>query len=168
VSILPIWRDRVREEANLFNPYFIGFAIRQVARTYDQERGERLPWALPFLFVPLLLHEHSRESLPYTSRTDLVVWLTDNPDIRFLTPHRVRLMRPYVQEALLVATRDGLLTIDRSSLSIGVGDRRVVQARLDRTELVAGDVLKACPKLGRWLARNGSWQYQLTLWGVAL
>lgn len=168
MSTLPVWRDRVREEANLFNPYFLAFSVRQVSKAYYEERGERLPWALPFLFVPLILHEHSRERLPYTSRTDLVVWLTDNPDIRFLTPRRVQLMRPFVQEALLVGVRDGLLAIDRPSLGIGVGDRRVVQARLDRTELVAGDVLKACPKLGRWLARNGSWQYQLTLWGVSL
>lgn len=168
MNTLPVWKERVREEANLFNPFFLSLAIRQVAKGYEAERHERLPWALPFLFVPLLLHEYSREQLPYTSRTDLVVWLTDHPDIRFLTPQRVRLMRPYVQEALLVGSRDGLISIDRPSLTIGIGERRVPQARLDRTELVAGEVLKACPKLGRWLARNGNWQYQLTLWGVLL
>lgn len=96
------------------------------------------------------------------------MWLTDHPDIQFLTPRRVRLLRPYVQEAMLVGVRDRLLTIDRPGLTVGVGDRRVTQARLDRTHLVAGDVLKACQKMGRWLARNGSWQYQLTLWGVVL
>ncbi len=168
MNALPAWRERVQEEANLFNPFFLAFAIRQVAKGYEAERGNRLPWALPFLFIPLLLHQHSREQLPYTSRTDLVVWLTDHPDIRFLTPQRVRLMRPYVQEALLVGARDGLIAVDRPDLTIGVGERRVTQARIDRTELVAGEILGACPKLGRWLARNGSWQYQLTLWGVSL
>lgn len=168
MNSLPVWGDRVREEANLFNPYFLSLAVRQVAKAYEAERQQRLPWALPFLFVPLLLHEHSRDKLPYTSRTDLVVWLTDHPDIRFLTPQRVRLMRPYIQEALLVGSRDGLISFYRHDLTIGVGEKRVTQARLDRTDLVAGEVLRACPKLGRWLARNGSWQYQLTLWGVSL
>lgn len=158
----------MQEEANLFNPFFLALAIRQVAKAYEATRNQRLPWALPFLSVPLLLHEHSREQLPYSSRTDLVVWLMDHPDIRFLTPQRVRLMRPYVQEALLVGARDGLILVDRPTLTIGVGDRRITQARLDRTDLVAGEVLKACPKMGRWLARNGNWQYQLTLWGVSL
>lgn len=168
MTVLPPWRERVREEANLFNPFFLALVIRQVAKAYEAARIERLPWALPFLFVPLLLHEHSREQLPYTSRTDLVVWLTDHPDIRFLTPHRVRLLRPFVQEALLVGVRDQLLSVEHPDLTVGIGDTRVTQARIDRTGLVAGDVLKACPKMGRWLARNGSWQYQLTLWGVVL
>lgn len=168
MTTLSAWSDRVREEANLFNPFFLAIVIRQVTKAYEAARGERLPWSLPFLFVPLLLHEHSRESLPYTSRTDLVVWLTDHPDVRFLTPQRVRLLRPYVQESLLVGVRDGLLSLERSSLTIGVGDTRITQARIDRTDLVAGEVLKASPKLGSWLARNGSWQYQLTLWGVSL
>jgi hypothetical protein len=168
MTTLPAWKDRVREEANLFNPFFLAVSVRQVAKAYEAARLERLPWALPFLCVPLLLHAHSREQLPYTSRTDLVVWLTDHPDIRFLTPQRVRLLRPYVQEALLVGVRDGLLSVDRPSLTIGVGDTRVTEARIGRTDLVAGEILKASPKLGRWLARNGGWQYQLTLWGVSL
>lgn len=168
MSSLPDWRERVREEANLFNPYFLAVAVRQVAKAYEGERGASLPWALPFLFVPLLLHEHSRKSLPYTSRTDLVVWLTDHPDVRFLTPQRVVALRPYVREAILVGVRDGLLAVNRSDLTIAVGATRITQARIDRTGEAAGDILKAAPKLGRWLARNGTWQYQLTLWGVTL
>lgn len=64
MTVLPPWRERVQEEANLFNPFFLALDIRQVAKGYEAERIERLPWALPFLFVPLLLHEHSREQLP--------------------------------------------------------------------------------------------------------
>ena len=163
---LPAWEVRVREEANLFNPYFLAITTRQVAHAYESTRGEGLPWPLPFLCMPLLLHEHSRQQLPYTSRTDLVVWLSDHPDIRFLTPGRARLLRPHVQEALLVGVREGIVMIDRPALTISVGPTRLTQSRLARTDGAAGEILKRATKLGRWLARNGSWQYQLTLWGV--
>lgn len=166
MTTLPAWEARVREEANLFNPYFLSVTIRQVAQAYTAAREEGLPWPLPFLCVPLLLHEHSRQQLPYSSRTDLVVWLTDHPDIRFLTPGRVALLRPHVREALLVGVREGILSIDRPALTISQGPLRLTQARLDRTGAIAGDILKEATKLGRWLARNGTWQYQLTLWGV--
>lgn len=166
MTALPVWAERVREEANLFNPYFLAVIIRQVAHSYESARGAGLPWPFPFLCVPLLLHEHSRQQLPYSSRTDLVVWLTDHPDIRFLTPGRARSLRPHVREALLVGVREGLVTIDRPALTIGIGPTRLAQARLDRTGGAAGEILKEATKLGRWLARNGHWQYQLTLWGV--
>jgi hypothetical protein len=167
MTTLPAWNQRVREEANLFNPYFLAIAVRQVARAYEAARDEKLPWPFPFLCVPLLLHEHSRKQLPYNSRTDLVVWLTDHPDIRFLTPARVKLLRPHVREALLVGVREGILTIERPALTVAEGTTRITQARLDRTSANAGDVLKEAAKLGRWLARSGTWQYQLTLWGVS-
>src|SRR6478672_244684 len=155
MTTLPAWEERVREEANLFNPYFLAITVRQVARSYESIRNERLPWPLPFLCVPLLLHEHSREQLPYSSRTDLVVWLTEHPDIRFLTPSRVKLLRPHVREALLVGVREGVLTIDRPELTISEGPTKIAQTRIDRTGATAGDVLKEAAKLGRWLARNG-------------
>lgn len=167
MTTLPAWETRVREEANLFNPYFLAVTIRQAASAYEAARGEGLPWPLPFLCVPLLLHEHARQQLPYNSRTDLVVWLTDHPDIRFLTPGRVRLLRPHVREALLVGVREGILTVDRPALTISQGTTRLTKTRLDRTGAVAGEILKEATKLGRWLARNGTWQYQLTLWGVS-
>jgi hypothetical protein len=166
MTTLASWEERVREEANLFNPYFLAIVVRQVARAYETARGEALPWPFPFLCVPLLLHEQSREQLPYNSRTDLVVWLTEHPDIRFLTPGRVRLLRPHVREALLVGVREGILTLSRPALAISQGPTRITQARLDRTVATAGEVVKEATKFGRWLARNGSWQYQLTLWGV--
>lgn len=166
MTTLPAWDERVREEANLFNPYFLGVTTRQVARAYEAARDEALPWPFPFLCVPLLLHEHSREQLPYNSRTDLVVWLTDNPDIRFLTPGRVRLLRSHVRESLLVGVREGILTVNRPALTLSEGPRKLTQTRIDRTGSTAGQVLKEATKLGRWLARNGTWQYQLTLWGV--
>lgn len=165
---LPVWEERVREEGNLFNPYFLAVVIRQLARAYEVARDEALPWPLPFLCVPLLLHEHSRHQLPYNSRTDLVVWLTEHPDVRFLTPGRVALLRPHVREAVLVGAREGLLAIRRPELTIGSGPARLTQTRIDSTSATAGEVLKEATKLARWLARNGSWQYQLTLWGVTL
>jgi hypothetical protein len=166
MTTLPAWDQRVREEANLFNPYFLAVTVRLVGRAYEAALNETLPWPFPFLCVPLLLHEHSREQLPYSSRTDLVVWLTDHPDIRFLTPARVRLLRPHVREALLVGVGEGILIIERPALTVAKGPSRITQARVDRTSATAGDVLKEAAKLGRWLARNGTWQYQLTLWGV--
>lgn len=166
MTTLPAWETRVREEANLFNPYFLAVAIRQVAHAYETARGEGLPWPLPFLCVPLLLHEHSRQQLPYSSRTDLVVWLTDHPDIRFLTPGRAKLLRPHVQEALLVGVREGIVIINRPALTISVGSTRLTQKRLHRASGATGEILREAAKLGRWLARNGHWQYQLTLWGV--
>ena len=164
---LPEWDTRVREEANLFNPYFLAITIRQVAHAYEVARGEGLPWPLPFLCVPLLLHEHSRQQLPYSSRTDLVVWLADHPDIRFLTPGRAERLRPHVRESLLVGVRDRTLTIEHPALTISGGPARLTQARLGRTAASAGEILGQATKLGRWLARNGTWQYQLTLFGVS-
>ena len=68
-----------------------------------------------------------------------------------------------------IAFDDGVmaLTINRPELTIGQGPTRLTQTRLDRTGAVAGEILKEATKLGRWLARNGTWQYQLTLWGVS-
>ena len=56
--------------------------------------------------------------------------------------------------------------LNRPALTVSAGPLSPAQSRVRRATGAPGEILREAIKLGRWFARNGNWQYQLTLWGV--
>jgi hypothetical protein len=120
---------------------------------------------LALLAPAIILHRHSRESLPYTTRTDLLVWMQEHPDIRFLAAGRAKRLAPLSKEAMLFGSAHGVLAIDTDGVRPGA--KRVPAAAIGRIPHEAGICLDRSRHLGRWMARSGSLVYQLSLWGVS-
>jgi hypothetical protein len=159
------WRDRPVEEQRLFNPAFVALVLRQTADGYASVALSPLPIMLALLAPAVLLHRHSREALPYTTSTDLLIWMQEHPDIRFLAAARARRLAPFVKEAVLFGSAAGVLQVD--ARGIAIGPARVPVAAIGRIPHEAGECFNRARHVGRWMARSGSLVYQLSLWGIA-
>ncbi|MDO9326623.1 MAG: DUF6521 family protein, partial [Methanoregula sp.] len=63
------WGKRCIEEANLFNPAFLSVIAHQCVKGYEDESGSNVPYILPFLIAPLILHKNTRDNLPSSIAT---------------------------------------------------------------------------------------------------
>ena len=159
------WARRSVEEQRLFNPAFLALVLRQTAVGYAQEAGQPLPLMLGFVGPAVVLHRSSRDALPYTTRTDLLVWLQEHPDVRFLAGARARRLAPLVRTALVFGSNLRVIEVDVGGVSVGTA--AITTAAIERVPGDAGSCLSRARHFGRWAARSGSIVYQMTLWGVA-
>jgi hypothetical protein len=159
------WPRRPVEEQRLFNPAFLALVLRQTAAGYAQEAGQPLPLMLGFVAPAVVLHRSSRDALPYTTRADLLVWLQEHPDVRFLAGARARRLAPLVKTALVFGSSLQVLEVDAAGISVGTAV--ITAAAVERVPGDAGSCLSRARHFGRWAARSGSIVYQMTLWGVA-
>lgn len=159
------WPDRPIEQARLLNPAFLGTVLWSCARAYTETADQPPPYVLSFLVAPVVLHRSTRESLPATTRTSLVAWVGENPRLLVGFAERARSLVPLVREAVLFASRGGLLQLQDARLVPGARPQRM--ARFQRE---ASAEVKACVKkaefLGRWFALSGDHTTVMALWGV--
>ena len=153
-----------QEETRLFNPAFLSLIVREAAKGYSQETQAPFPLPLAFVVPAVTLHRRSREALPGTVRTDLLVWMQQHPEIRFLAAGRAARLSIYVKQGILLGSHARILNVGPSGL--GVGEGLVSNSALSRVTLEAGSCLSRARFMGRWMARSGSPIYQLTLWGI--
>ncbi len=152
---MSIWSERQAEVANLLNPAFCGFLLREAVSSYVSEAGEGMPLSLCFLVLPFVLHSPTREALPSSIRTTLLAWLQANPEVRLEFAFRVRSITPFTREALRFLIIRELISTDGGILRVGTGNlnnARGLQTRItSATEEIADCVVRA-RFLGRWLA----------------
>ena len=67
------WISRVVEEANLFNPAFCATLMAKTVDEYQKKAQHHFPFSLAFLVLPVVLHRATRESLPGSTITSLLV-----------------------------------------------------------------------------------------------
>lgn len=160
------WAERPREEARLLNPAFLGALLWNCANSYAATAQESQPYALSFLVAPIILHKNTREKLPGTTRTILVRWLNDNPQILVGFTDRAKILVPLVKKAVLFAACGGLIKIQMDRVVAGPRPRSM--AGFERK---ASQEVKACMKkaefLGKWFALSGEYTTIMALWGVA-
>ncbi len=160
------WAGRPLEQARLLNPAFIGTLLWSCARGYASTANENQPYALSFLAVPVVLHKHTRESLPTTTRTSLAAWLADHPSVQVGFSARATSLIPLVKEAILFAANGDALQVQKARI-VAAGRPRAM-AKFERE---ASDEVNACIKkaefVGKWFALSGDYTTVMALWGVA-
>lgn len=160
------WTARSREEAYLLNPSFCALIAWSSAVGYRGNGDAGMPYVLPFVAVPLILHKPTRQALPRSVRTSMPAWIEENTYFRVGFAERARSLAPFVRDSLLFGTVHCLLAFD--------DEHRIVPAPKPRTlsgYLREGtDEVKECVKkaefIGKWMADSGSVETTMALWGV--
>jgi ABC-3C biological conflict system middle component len=163
---LPPWSDRPREEGNLFNPAFTSLLVAR-AVAHHERTGPRLrmPLALSFLVLPIVLHAATRAMLPRKADTNLFAWLSTRPEIKALFPGRAKRLTSVTQEAIRFALTYRKLVVEGDRLASGpkpYGLSSIPSPATDETK----DCLQKAAFVGRWFAIANSTANIMGAWGV--
>ena len=89
----------------LFNPAYCAAILHRLCSGYQFGDESGIPYALPFLALPIVLHEASAECLPSSARSRIHPWLLDNPEILIGFADRARSLAPFVRDAISFALK---------------------------------------------------------------
>lgn len=160
------WQERPRDEASLFNPAFLGLLVERATRGYQERSEAGLPWVLPFLILPAVLHKETREALPSSVSTSMVAWTRDHPLLVGSLASRAQVLRPLVSEAILFALAHDLIRHEEGTLiPCGLRPRRRSEPWREPTEDFRACATKAT-FFGRWCALSGLPATVYALWGA--
>lgn len=159
-----LWEERPVELAHLLNPAFCSVLLWDAISGYRKERGQGLPFPLAFLVLPIVLHKPTRQALPRSVTTRLHVWLQDKPEVRIQFAERTRQLAPYVREAIMFGSQNGILAITDS------GELTQRSRRLPSLDWNSETEPSTCRSkaifVGRWFAQAGGVSTIFTMWGI--
>lgn len=167
MSVLqPEWRQRPREEANLFNPAFTSFLIaRAVAHHERTDPREAMPFPLSFMVLPIVLHAPTREALPRAADTNMVGWISEHQHIKACFPALASRLVPITQEAIRFGLAYRKLKLERDRIASGADRYKVTTVPSPATDETKACLAKAA-FLGRWFAYTNSTINIMAAWGV--
>lgn len=159
------WTSRPVEVAHLFNPAFCGQVLRRAAAGYFETSGRGLPYPLTFLVLPIVLHRHSRESIPLKVKEPMHAWLKNHQDVRVGFAERARQLVPITQEAITFLLQVGAVTVgeDAGMKPVSFLARRPQAGKFGDE---VADCFNKAIVVGRWFARAGTPTTIFTMWGV--
>lgn len=160
------WLERTREEAHLLNPAFCCLTITLACVGYNENRNQPLPFALTFMVLPIVLHKHTRESLPRTSRTSIPSWLQDHAEARLGFHERLMALRPYTREAICFGLAFEWIAISDTGDVRCVAPNTLVKGAIRSMSGDARDCLSRARFLGKWLGTTISTETIMALWGI--
>jgi hypothetical protein len=164
---LPLWRERPREEAHLFNPAFCAIILVEFVKEFHKAKGLPCPYALLFCALPLSLHGKTRRALPSTTLTSLYSWRERNPEVLIGFAERARSLRPVAQEAVRFGVdRTALAFANDGGLVIGAKPLVVGKKFEDGLTDDARECFATARLLGRWFAKAGTTSTIMAAWGV--
>jgi len=152
--MIPKWEDRPVTVANLLNPAFCGEILRLVIKEYEKESGDKTPFELLFLVLPLVLHKQSRESLPATTSKNFYEWLEENTMTKININNKVKSLVPYTREAILFLIYHKAIKINENGKLEFVKYRKTSLPYIDDNEVK--DIFKKSSMLGKWFSKIGN------------
>jgi len=161
------WPERVVEEANLFNPAFCATLMAKAVEEFAKKGDRRLPFALTFLILPIVLHHGTRSALPSSTITSLLPWIQDNREQLVEFAQRVQRLSPITREALLFGVQHQILLLTNDG-DVTVGPKRK-SATERRTGLFTDEVRECVDRagfLGRWLSTAGTTATIYAAWSI--
>ena len=162
----PEWRQRPREEANLFNPAFTSLLIaRAVAHHERTDPKEAMPFPLSFMLLPIVLHPPTRDALPRAADTNMVGWISDHQHIKACFPARASRLVPITQEAIRFGTCLQQAGAESDRIASGPDRYKVTTVPSPATDETKACLAKAA-FLGRWFAYTNSTINIMAAWGV--
>jgi hypothetical protein len=160
------WLARPKEEAYLFNPAFCCTTLSMAMQSYASVKDEGVPFPLVFMFLPIVLHKPTRESLPPSTRTSMAAWLQENSEARVLFYERLVSLKPHTREAIQFG-----MQLDRIVLrNGGLLETTLNTSDVTRTIRTISDEARECVMrarfLGKWFAKAGATHTAMAFWGV--
>ena len=160
------WELRPQEEAALINPAFTSLMVAGCAGGYASAGHDSMPLSLVYLALPVLLHGPTRRALPFSVRTSLPAWLTENAEMRVGFGARVRALRSHAREGVLVGTRHGLLEMGGDGGILSALPETVHGRCVRRLSGDAAECLRRSWFLGKWFGMAGTPATVFALWGI--
>lgn len=165
--MLDVWNKRPPEEANLFNPAFLGSLLHELAKEYAKHKGSGVPLTFASLTLSVVLHGPTRSRLPYSTVTSLYEWLQDNEDILIGLAPRIRGVCPYLKEALLFGLQKRSLSlIDGHNINIGDVKAHFPASFERETSSETKEIVYRNKFMARWFAKSGSEPSIIAAWGL--
>lgn len=160
------WADRPFEIATLLNPAFCGWLILISLNEYTKNIKEGAPFAYPFIVLPLVLHDPTREKLNYLTNRTFPDWIANDEIagiVKIGFADRARKTVPYVKEALIFAMQRNSIHITDSGLlqSTYAAPKSFPHATSDTED--CADAASLC---GKKLSKFRQFETVLTLLGV--
>lgn len=160
------WTERTREEAHLLNPPFCCVTLTSACAGFAETSNQPLPFALAFMVLPIVLHKHTRESLPRTTRTSVPAWLQEHAEARIGFHERLMALKTHTREAL----RYGLVFDWVAMGDLGHIRCVVTSNRINRAiRSLDGDAQECVSRarfLGKWFGTSTSTETLMAFWGI--
>jgi ABC-three component (ABC-3C) system Middle Component 3 len=160
------WTERTREEAHLLNPPFCCITITSACAGFTELRGKSLPFALAFMVLPIVLHKHTRESLPRTTRTSVPAWLQEHAEVRIGFHKRLMSLKPHTIEAMRYGlVFDWMAMEDSGQIRCVVSSTQINRA-IRSLDGDAQECVSRARLLGKWFGTRTSTETLMALWGI--
>ncbi|MBL4746985.1 MAG: hypothetical protein JKY08_11555 [Flavobacteriaceae bacterium] len=104
--------NRSDEINNLLNPAFCGAVYVAMVDGYNSKSESNIPIYLPYVLMPIILHKDSRNTIPSTAITKFHSWIQSKEQVKIGLHKRVKSLEPFISEAMLFLSGQGLLMID--------------------------------------------------------
>jgi hypothetical protein len=162
------WEKRPTEEANLFNPAFVGSLIYEFSKAYSKHQVDGTPVTFVPLTLSVVLHKTTRARLPGSTVTSLYDWLLKNEDVLIGLSDRARNITPISKEALRFLMMHNCIDFSEGH-NVILGNRRAhfSSAFLNETTSEIKTIIDKTKFLARWFAKSGSENSILASWRLA-
>ena len=158
------WSKRSIEVAYLLNPAFCASLVYLAIKEYSKKISHGLPFSLIYLILPILLHKTTRDDI--NSKTNMVKWLQNRPELLIGFSKRVNSLLDYTNETIEFLLSHEIVKI--------VGDKfqiinnlspTLINVNAEKNREMKDCYLKA-EHLGRWFANMKSQENIYIAWGI--
>ena len=167
--MLKPWQHRPPEEANLFNPAFVGSLIYEFSKEHKKHKYKAAPLEFIPLFLAIVLHAPTRHRLPYSTVTSMYEWLQENEDIKIGFSDRSIGILPYAKEALRFGvSKNTLFMGEGHGIDVGNVKAHFPALFVQETSPETKEIIDRTKFLARWFAKSGSEASIIGAWGIRL
>ncbi len=162
------WEARSIEEANLFNPAFVGLICSEAIKEYCKAGNKEAPYQIPFVIAPLILHKKTRESLPSRVSKTFVAWVSslEGTGAKMTYAEHAKALVPVVKESLIFSIINESISISSDgNLTPGPKIIKTLNQSSDLTDEVL-DCFRKSAFCGRWFASAGKVETVMALLGI--
>lgn len=156
------WNKRPKEIASNFNPAFCGELVYYALEEYQKCGNNSLPMVLLPLILPIVLHKETRDAIG-SSRTQMSVWLHQNPEVRINFASRVSNLLEVTLETYVFLLYYKVIEVENGEIVL---KNKLIKRK--NTEL--HEETKACIDkakiIGRWFAKHNDIATIYFMWGV--
>ena len=160
------WTERTREEANLLNPPFCCVVLGSACAGFREPNNHPLPFALAFMVLPIVLHKHTRESLPLNTRTSIPTWLQNHAEARIGFHERLMNLKPHTREALRYGLVSNWMAIGDSGLIQCLVSGNLINKAIKSLNGDAKECVSRARFLGKWFGVSAQTETLMALWGI--
>lgn len=161
------WEKRLPEEANLFNPAFMGSLAYEFVKEFQKTKLEGAPLTYLPITLAVALHKPTRLRMPSSTITSMFEWVQENEDILIGLSDRVNGLLPYIREAITFSIKQNSLKFGEGHFLITDNHKAHFSAPFKRE--ATQEVLEAIDKtkfVARWFLKSGSESSILACWGI--